>query len=114
MRDEVSGAIMRCGPRGRLALALEGMFSEIDPIIEASARQHGLHWLREYRGEEVRSTEISLRAGRVAQLWVEQTQSAPNFVVCAWDKGAKHFREAVTAQSMSNAISRAISTAQSW
>jgi hypothetical protein len=88
------------------------MFSEIDTILEATAAQQGLRWAHEYRGEEVRSTEVSLSSGRFAQLWVERTEVG--FAVCAWDRKNNRVREAASVQGLPHALSRVIAVARSW
>jgi hypothetical protein len=88
------------------------MFSEIDTILEVAALQQGLHWVHEYRGEEVRSTEVSLSSDRFAQLWIERTETG--FAVCAWDRKINRFREASSVHDLPQALSRVIAMARSW
>jgi len=90
------------------------MFGEIDPILQASAEKLSLCWLHEYRGEEVRSAEVSLGAGRFAQLWVEYSQPPGTFVVCAWDRKSNRFRAPASVQELSQTLAHAVAVARSW
>ena len=90
------------------------MFAAIDEILEVTARDLGLCWVREYKGEEVRSAEVSLGAGRFAQLWVERSNQAPYFVVCAWDYKHNRLRESSSLQNLRQTLSNVVSVARSW
>ncbi|NDK40004.1 hypothetical protein DT603_14265 [Pseudoxanthomonas gei] len=90
------------------------MFDTIADALDTWAVAHQLHWQRLYKDSEVRSLDLTLSDGRIAQIWVDGSSTA-GWSVNAWDRKAMKFsRHVADSTQMGEALSEALSTVRSW
>lgn len=88
-------------------------FEMADPIIDRWGLENAVPWCRAYRDEAVRSADITLRGGAVAQLWLEPLAGG-NFAACAWDRQSRRHREVVKPSELYQALTRGLTAIRSW
>jgi hypothetical protein len=89
------------------------MFESIDDLITDWARAHRLEWSRQYRDEEVRSIDLPLAEGRIAQIWLEPTADQ-TWRVRASDRRQQRFSLIVAKPQLQQGLSDALAVVKSW
>ena len=89
------------------------MFESVDDLIADWAISHRLAWQRSYRNEEVRSIDLTLKDGRVAQSWLDAATDQM-WTVHAWDRRRARFSLTVCELELKQALSNALRAVKSW
>lgn len=93
------------------------MYAEIDIPLFTWASKQGLVVATDYRGEEVRSIQISDENGSRFQIWIEppDDQKHTGFVVKAWDyKNRRLHLPIASPESIVCALDDALFTVREW
>ena len=89
------------------------MFESIDDLIADWARRNCLAWSRQYRDEAVRSIDLPLSDGRIAQIWLEPTTDQ-TWKIRAWDRKQQNFSLIVAKPQLGQGLSDALAAVRSW
>jgi hypothetical protein len=89
------------------------MFERIDDLLHDWAKSHRVLWNRSHCDEEVRSVELPLPDGRLAQIWLEPDPDG-EWKIRAWDRKLQRYSLAVTTSQLQQGLSNALGTVKSW
>jgi hypothetical protein len=60
-------------------------YADIDKVLTPWSKRHGLHVIRKYRDEEVRSIDVVDDAGGRYQIWISESGQSGKAKVSAWN-----------------------------
>jgi hypothetical protein len=89
------------------------MFEHIDDLITDWAKSHRVHWSRLYQDQEVRSIDLPLAGGRIAQIWLEPDVDS-TWKIRAWDRKHQNFSLTVAKAELAQGLSDALAAVKSW
>jgi hypothetical protein len=99
------------GPIGERAM--QTSYAEIDSQLEAWAKTASLAVCRQYKDEEVRSTDVVDDQGCRYQIWVERAELS-EWSVKAWDFGLRQFSGNGPADEVGRRLVEALDCVLSW
>ena len=89
------------------------MFEIIDDLISDWAQSNSLQWASHHRDAEVRSIDLPLADGRIAQLWIEPGENG-NWTVRAWDRESQSLSLSTPKTQLADTLTRALAIIRSW
>lgn len=90
------------------------MYDLVDPILRRWASRHGLAVMDEYRGEEVRSLELTDDHGRRYQLWLDPPVEGGRVAVHAWDFRRKRMERVTTISELEQCLEEMLRAVSQW
>jgi hypothetical protein len=89
------------------------MFEHIDDLITDWAKSHRVHWTRLSQDQEVRSIDLPLASGRIAQIWLEPA-AGDAWKIRAWDRKHQNLSLTVARAELMQGLSDTLATVRSW
>lgn len=90
------------------------MYDSVDPILRRWASRYDLAVMDEYRGEEVRSLELTDDHGRRYQLWLEPPVEGGRVTVHAWDFRRKRMERVTTISELEQCLEEVLGAVSQW